>query len=564
MDQPHAHRRSRPDDLEAVRLMQRIAVVANEAEAFCTALRSTLDEVCGYTGWPVGHAYVTDPTETDELASTSIWHLDDPERFTAFRRITEAMPLRRGIGLPGRVFATGVPHWILDVTGDENFPRAHEGIEIGVRGAFATPVLVGTEVIAVLEFFSEDPEPIDERLLELMGYVGTQLGRVAERTKAAAEMRGQLEQMRHLLDSAYEAFVQIDAHGAITGWNRAAEEMFGMTRRDVLGLPLAATIIPHRYREQHLAGVARYLATSRSTILNQRLELCAIRSNGEEFPVELAIWPVTQNGATHFCAFIQDVTERKHAADAVRDAYEREREMVKSLRELDASKTGFVSSVSHELRTPLTSIIGYLQLLVSTGDEISPEHHEMLGVIERNSQRLLSLIEDLLTQSRIESGSFKLSLEPTLVGPIVEAAVESILPSAAQRDLEIDVKVDSSVGGAMADSSQLERLILNLLTNAIKFTQHGRVCIEARRDGSVIVLSVSDTGIGIPTDDLGKLFSPFFRSSNGTSAPGTGLGLVIVKAIVDAHGGTISVDSALGGGTTFEVRLPSIDVAVVA
>jgi PAS domain S-box-containing protein len=686
-------RRDRLDDIAALRLLQRVASVANESESFAQAIQAALDEVCSYTGWPVGHAYLPDPCHADELTSTSLWHTDDPARFAAFREVTESIPLRAGVGLPGRILESRRPEWIYDVTVDDNFPRAHTGRDIKVKGAFATPVLAGAEIVAILEFFSDEPEPIDEDLLELMGYVGTQLGRVAERETAAAALRAHVAEQEHLIESAYDAFVAIDRHGTITDWNRAAEVMFGWPRETVTGRALADTIIPHRYREQHLRGVARYLATGEEKVLNQRLELAALRRSGEEFPIELAIWKVEREGETKFCAFIHDITERKHAEEelraadersrtseqrllaaqkmagvgswdwdlennvviwsdqlyrnfgatpgvfepslesymglvhpgdremvtwivtsalddfgsfefehriirpsdgavrihqctgsvvsedgravrmagtnqdvtdrrnaeqAMQDAFEREREMVERLRELDETKTGFVSSVSHELRTPLTSIIGYLQLLQMTAREVTEEHREMLDIVERNSQRLLALIEDLLTQSRIESGTFKLILAPTDVRGVVQQTIESMLPTAVDADLVLDVAIAPDLGNAMADADHLERLLLNLLSNAMKFTPHGSVTMEARREGDDIVLVVSDTGIGIPSEDVPRVFRPFFRSANADrTSPGTGLGLVIVKAIVDAHHGTIDVSSEAGRGTTFTVRLPA-------
>ena len=692
MSEQRRDRRARLDDIAALRLLQRVAALANEAETFAEAIQAVLDEVCAYTGWPVGHAYLPSAGDEQELTSTSLWHISDRARYLPFREVTEATPLRVGIGLPGRILAGRRPEWIYDVTYDENFPRAHTGRDIKVKGAFGTPVLAGTKIVAVLEFFSDDPEPIDRDLLELMGYVGTQLGRVAERDSAEEALRAQVDETKHLIESAYDAFVAIDEHGVITDWNHAAEEMFGWRRDEVTGRHLAETIIPHRYRKSHLHGVARYLATREEKVLNKRLELSALRRDGSEFPVELAIWPVRSDGEDRFCAFLHDITERKEAElelraaddrsraseqrllaaqqlagvgswdwdienneltwseqlyrnfgvtpgifepsfesymslvhpddqevatwtvvstlddcgsfefehrvirpdngevrihhctgsvvavdgravrmtgtnqdvtdrrraeEAMKAAYEREREMVQRLRELDEAKTAFVSSVSHELRTPLTSIIGYLQLLQMTAREITDEHRDMLDIVERNSNRLLALIEDLLTQSRIESGSFKLSLAPTNLRAVVETALQSMLPSAVESDLALDVCVAPDLGVMMADADQLERLLFNLLSNAIKFTPEGAVRLEARRGEDEITLVVSDTGIGIPADDLPNLFRPFFRSSNADrTSPGTGLGLVIVRAIVDAHHGSIDVRSVPGDGTTFTVRLP--------
>ncbi len=167
-----------------VQLLQQVAVAANEAATMEEVLQYALDQVCAHTGWPVGDVYLLADHGRDELVPTGIWHLEDPARFATFRQVTDVTHFVRGVGLPGRVFASGKPAWIIDVTQDPNFPRAKLAQDIGVKAGFAFPVLVGTEVVAVLEFFSAEAIEPDEPLLDMMAQVGTQLGRVIERTRA--------------------------------------------------------------------------------------------------------------------------------------------------------------------------------------------------------------------------------------------------------------------------------------------------------------------------------------------------------------------------------------------
>ncbi len=166
-----------------VEILQRVAVAANQAESLETALQIGIDEVCAYTGWPVGHAYIVAEDGSRELEPYGVWHLDDPTRFATFRKITEETRFRPGVGLPGEVLSTGKPLWIMDVTRHANFPRAKAARDIGVKGAFGFPLLVGTEVYGVLEFFASVPKEPDEALLQTMAHIGTQLGRVFERLR---------------------------------------------------------------------------------------------------------------------------------------------------------------------------------------------------------------------------------------------------------------------------------------------------------------------------------------------------------------------------------------------
>ena len=241
--------------------------------------------------------------------------------------------------------------------------------------------------------------------------------------------------------------------------------------------------------------------------------------------------------------------------------YEQEAEMVQQLRNLDQAKSDFVSSVSHELRTPLTSIRGYVEMLID-GDagELDAEQQQMLGVVERNADRLLALIEDLLTLSRIESGSFRVAPAPDRLGEITEGLLAEMVAQPSAQGVQLVGEIESDLPPVLGDAGQLERVLMNLLSNAIKFSPDGgRVVVRASVDGDEVVLEVSDEGMGIPMDEQEKLFSRFFRSSAAQerAIQGTGLGLVIVKSIVENHHGRIDVRSLPGDGTTFTVRLPT-------
>lgn len=249
---------------------------------------------------------------------------------------------------------------------------------------------------------------------------------------------------------------------------------------------------------------------------------------------------------------------------AIRHAqlYEAERGMVEQLRQLDEVKSDFVSSVSHELRTPLTSVMGYLEMLRDReAGPLTIEQDRMLDIVERNTERLLDLIEDLLALARIESGRFKVVPAPIELPPLLDATLDAIRPEIAKRELRLLLDVPPGLPLVLGDVRQLERVLLNLLSNAVKFTPKGgqvRVTLAPRVRS--VVLEVADTGLGIPMEEQDKLFTRFFRSSVSQlhSVPGTGLGLMIVKAVVDSHGGTIDVRSAEGRGTAVIVSLPAV------
>jgi two-component system phosphate regulon sensor histidine kinase PhoR len=237
--------------------------------------------------------------------------------------------------------------------------------------------------------------------------------------------------------------------------------------------------------------------------------------------------------------------------------YEREQRLAAQLRELDRSKDIFLSTVSHELRTPLTSISGFVELLGDTASgPLNDDQRQMLEIVERNTNRLRGMIEDLLTLSRIETGTFKTVRERTDVTHLVSRAVRAM---GSPADLTLHAHCPPKPLMAELDPHQIERVLTNLLSNAVKFTPAGgEVVVSAREDGEDLVLSISDTGMGIPHDDQPDLFTRFFRASNAVSAsiPGTGLGLTIVRNIVANHDGDVTLQSEPGEGTTVTVRLP--------
>jgi signal transduction histidine kinase len=226
--------------------------------------------------------------------------------------------------------------------------------------------------------------------------------------------------------------------------------------------------------------------------------------------------------------------------------------------ELARMKEEFVAMVSHELRTPLTSILGYLEMVRDDGSMLSLEQRDFLDILERNAQRLLRLVGDLLFFAQVESRKLALEVGEVELASVVDECVEAQQPAADEKQVTLAVDVDS-LPPLRADRSRLVQLLDNLVANAIKFTPaEGRVDVRLARANGSAVIEVADTGIGIPRDEQDRVFQRFFRTSNATAKaiPGTGLGLSIVKAIAEAHGGTASVSSAVGRGTTFRVALP--------
>jgi signal transduction histidine kinase len=239
------------------------------------------------------------------------------------------------------------------------------------------------------------------------------------------------------------------------------------------------------------------------------------------------------------------------------------------LRELDHAKDEFVALVSHELRTPLTSIIGYLEMVLEEDAEpLTDGQRQFLTTVGRNVERLATLVNELLFLVQADAGRLQLTFAEADINELLAEATEAAQPAANAKQIELTLEA-GQLAPAVCDRSRIAQLVDNLISNAVKFTpQGGRVDVEAAQDGSAIAFSVTDTGIGIPADELPRLFGRFFRASSATSnaIPGTGLGLAISQAIAEAHNSTITVQSTLAQGTTFRLLLaagnePALSVA---
>jgi protein-histidine pros-kinase len=335
-----------------------------------------------------------------------------------------------------------------------------------------------------------------------------------------------------IVDAAPDALVVVDAAGQLQFANARAEVFLGRARGELVGRSIAA-FVPGAD-----AAVAELLAEGAA---DHRVELTAACPPGSDVPVE--VWLSRISGVEGLVAVaVRDDTERR----AMRETSARLREEL-------------IASVSHELRTPLTSIIGYTELLADMGEHaVSGQAAELLAVIERNAERELRLVEDLLTLAALGTARLDVDHTPTDLVVVVAEVVAALSDNAAEAGVELRCTQPEELW-VSGDALRLAQMVTNLVTNAVKFTgPGGRVLVDLSAASSHGVLTVADQGVGVPADEVPLVFEGFFRGAHAVdrNLPGAGLGLPIVKGIVDAHGGEIDVDSACDRGTTVEIRLP--------
>jgi signal transduction histidine kinase len=299
--------------------------------------------------------------------------------------------------------------------------------------------------------------------------------------------------------------------------------------------------------------------------VGRRLELDALHRDGRRFPVELTLTAIRLRRGIGFSAFVQDISARKDH-DAQRERLlQQERSQVERLRELDQIKDRLVSAVSHELRTPLTSITGYVDLLLEDAEDLPVEARGFLEIVQRNAERLLRLVGDLLDLYRLDNQGLAAGAVPTELGGVVARAVDAIRPTA--RAKRIDVRLDVEAVIVDGDATRLAQAVDNVLSNAVKYTpEGGSVRVSLVEHAGQAHLTVADTGIGIPAADRDRLFERFYRSADAVreGVPGTGLGLALTREILHAHGGSIAHENGAEGGSTFVIRLPATRVTARA
>ncbi|HUQ18554.1 MAG TPA: PAS domain S-box protein [Gemmatimonadaceae bacterium] len=302
-----------------------VARILGEAPDASDAMRRVIEALCRELGWNAGSLWQIDEA-TDMLVCVESRRLSRSSDM--FRERPPDAPMRRGQGIPGRVWESGVPEMIEDVTFDANSPRQALATSLGLHGAFAFPIKSGSTVLGVMEFFSPDIEPADDELLRTVSVIGGELGLYLER-KLFEEMGAQSEvRQAAIVDAAFDSIISMDHRGFITHYNRAAEKTFGYTSEETIGKELAELIIPEDLRAAHRAGLERYVnatVVGETRMINHRVETWAQRKDGTRFPVELAITRIPQEGAPAFTGFIRDITSRKKAEQAIRESEERYR-----------------------------------------------------------------------------------------------------------------------------------------------------------------------------------------------------------------------------------------------
>ncbi|MCC5658494.1 response regulator [Nostoc sp. XA010] len=378
---------------------------------------------------------------------------------------------------------------------------------------------------------------VAERTAELIAVNGQLQSQLDERQRTQEELRFSEARFARILDIADDAIISINGFQTITLFNQGAEKIFGYSAQEVIGQGLDL-LLPQRFFQMHRQHVVDFgQSPNIARKMGERREIYGRRKDGTEFPAEASISKIDMGKEIFYTVILRDVTERK---------------------QIERMKDEFVSVVSHELRTPLTSIHGSLGMLTSgLLPTDSEQGKRLLQIATESAERLVRLINDILDIERIESGKAKMEPKICNIVDLITQAVNVIQPLADKAGVTLSISALS--GQVLADCDRIVQTLTNLLSNAIKFSSPGStVWLGAQQQGNEVLLTVKDTGRGIPSDKLESIFERFQQvdSSDSRNHDGTGLGLAICKSIMQQHGGRIWAESVLGESSTFYVTLP--------
>lgn len=377
---------------------------------------------------------------------------------------------------------------------------------------------------------------------ELQGLYQGLEEKVKEKTKQLAGRVREIEQKNAedeaLLASIGEGMIAVDWNGRIVITNNQGEFMLGQKKEKIIGKEFLETVILEDEKGNEITGpknpIKQTLATGKKATSSS---LYLSDTRGLRFPVNITVAPVMLDGKTiGAIAVFRDITREK---------------------EVDRAKSEFVSLASHQLLTPMSSINWYTEMLLEDGKLSGRKRDKYLGKISRANQRMVELVNSLLNVSRIEMGTFSISVKPVNIKKIIESLLDELQPKIIENGIKIEKEYEAPISDFKADAKLLRMIIQNLLSNAVKYTPAGgTVKIALSKEKNLIVIEVADTGYGIPKSEQGGIFTKLFRADNIKEKviEGTGLGLYIVKSIVDGSGGTIGFSSEENKGTTFAVK----------
>jgi PAS domain S-box-containing protein len=490
-----------------------LAETADPRDAVARALKAIAENL----DWRLGAVWEPPPDRPEALRCVELWHAPGVDA-EAFERASRTMSLAPGEGLPGRVWRSGQAAWIPDVVTDPNFPRSDAARQAGLHAGFCFPIRSASGTLGVIEFFTAEPRELDADLLGTMAHLGDQIGQAVERRRDAEALRAKEARHRAMLDAALDCVVTMDHEGRVVDFNPAAERTFGYRSDEAVGHDMAELIIPPELRERHRRGLSRYLATSEASILDRRLEITGMRSDGTTFPVELTITRIAVAGPPTFTGYLRDITDRKLAESELKASRAR------IVQATDDSRRRLERDLHDGAQQRLVELALDLRMARARFDDDPGEARKLLDAAVEELGDAIAELRELargIHPAALTEGGLRPALEALATRSSVPARLVSV------PDARFTAPIEAAAYFTVAEA----------LTNAARHSAARHVEIELSRERDHLRVEVRDDGRG-------------GADTNG----GSGLrGLTDRLAAVD---GRLYVSSPPGEGTVLRAEIP--------
>ncbi|HEY0524705.1 MAG TPA: response regulator [Stellaceae bacterium] len=559
-----AHRRDAQARLAVQYAVSRVLAGSADAES---GVPQVLAAIGSGLAWDIGIFWLLNRSE-ERLYAAQTWLSSDAAGPSAdeFLAGTVDLRLERCEGLAGRIWADGAPIHVPEIRDEQTLLlRSEAAARARLRSAFAFPVTSGSELLGVIEFFSRRPIRLDDGLTDAVAALGQQIGQYLRRRRLEDELRESRNRLRAALYASRTGTFRWDIRAGQLDWDTNLDRVFGLPPgRATRTLDNFLEMIHPDDRAEVAADIGRSAREGSDFERDFRAvwpdgTLHWISAKGKTFSDRDGV-PTAMAGAG------VDITDRKEA--------EAELELAKEAAEAaNRAKSQFIANMSHELRTPLSAVIGYCEMIEEEVADLGEDRIVRdLQKINNNARHLLSLINDVLDISKIEAGRMEVHAETFDVADTVREVAETVQSLVARKDNALEVRCGPGVGTMRTDLVKVRQCLINLLSNAAKFTENGRITLSVERaaaapdgdggsgsGGDMLVFRIADTGIGMTEEQVGKLFRRFAQADASTTRRfgGSGLGLAITKAFCAMLGGSIYVESESGKGSTFTMRLPA-------
>jgi PAS domain S-box-containing protein len=544
--------RKRLDGLRDCLVAVRHVIVAGST--WEQAVPQLLSSLCAYLDQDLAQFWAAD-SERQALRVRHFWHRD-ASTFEMFRDQSRAAAVPMGFGLLGRVWQGGVVSALEDLGEANDYGGVEVAREAGLRSVIAFPIVDGGVVIGVIELLAGHARRFQDDEVTMLSTVGVEIGQFIRRSDTAQALRRSEADHRAIFERSPIGIVRISSEGELVEANPA---LLAMLEHDFEAMRASAWPDLLRAYDQ-AAARQRFAPLLAGLTTGGSVQVRAATGGGKWLWLQLTATSIPDSNGRpeHLLVMIEDVTTVRETSDQLAEALESQRSANANLEKLDRTKTEFLSIVSHEFRTALTGIQGFSELIRDGGLE-PDEVRAYGGYIFNDADRINRLIGDMLDLDRMESGRMSMRSGDVDINEVLTEAMARA--GSAATTVEFKADFDPRLPIVVGDRDRLIQVVSNLVNNAIKYSPDGgTVTLSTRSEGGYALISVTDTGLGIPADEIGHVFERFRRVRSGAaqSIPGTGLGLTIVKQIVEMHGGKIWVESAVGHGSAFHFTVPLV------